>query len=419
MHEVAPNFRYLPFRIDSQLDDRLFRSVVFSSVMVMANTQQLVRLESGAIAWNEWRQDNPNVLIDLSDAVLRHRDLAGINLSEANLTGADLRGAQLQGADLTYANLCHAKARNANLQATVLDAAIAWNCDFRGARLRQASLIQADVRDSRFDEADMISVNARQSYLSGVSLDGAYAIGASFKGANLRLSTLCEANLKQADLSNAYLRWSTLYGANLCYADLSTADLSESNFADANLSYSNLQQVQAIGTDFRRANLKAACVQDWVVSAETRFDPGVCENMFLQSGHEPWSDLATSAIASDCWPYSRPDIVELRFSSELNWHAFAHAIGRTNVQNPSAQLSIKTIQHTPNHGVLVQLRVLPNSNQTKLYYDFIRHYERAIPLAYAAQRRSPSGAHVVPQHLLSGVLQLSKHLSRDYLQQNH
>ncbi len=386
----------------------------------MANTQQLAQLKAGVAAWNEWRRDHPKASIDLSDAVLRHIDLAGVDLSAANLAGADLRGAQLQNADLTYANLCYAKVRSANLQEALLDAAIAWKCDFRSARLRHASIIRADIRDSRFDEADMISANVSQSYLNGVSLDGAYAIGASFKGTNLRLSTLYEANLKQADLSNAYLRWSTLYGSNLCQANLSTADLSESNFAEANLSYSNLRQVQAIGTDFRRANLTAACVQDWIISSETIFDQGVCDGVFLKPDQDRFFCVDTSgAIALDSLRPDQPDIVEFRFSSDLNWHAFAHAIGRTDVQNPTAKLSIQTIQHIPNEGVLVQLRVLPHSNHTKIYYDFMRHYERSLPLSYAAQRRSPSGAHVVPHQLLNGVLQLSKHLSHDYLQQHH
>jgi uncharacterized protein YjbI with pentapeptide repeats len=48
----------------------------------MANQQHLNLLRSGAVNWIEWRQENPQIEIDLSSA---------------NLLGENLRGANLQG----------------------------------------------------------------------------------------------------------------------------------------------------------------------------------------------------------------------------------------------------------------------------------------------------------------------------------
>lgn len=81
----------------------------------MADKNHCERLSAGVAVWNHWRQAQPAVRPDLSQADLAGLDLNGANLSEADLTGAvllkarlsgaDLRGADLRGADLTGARL--------------------------------------------------------------------------------------------------------------------------------------------------------------------------------------------------------------------------------------------------------------------------------------------------------------------------
>ena len=58
--------------------------------MTLADKVQLSILKEGVIVWNTWRQDNPEIGIDLSEA-----DLIGANLSEADLSLANLGGAGL------------------------------------------------------------------------------------------------------------------------------------------------------------------------------------------------------------------------------------------------------------------------------------------------------------------------------------
>jgi hypothetical protein len=55
-------------------------------------------IKQGVGEWNKWREENPDVRIDLS----------GANLKRANLSGADLSGAYLSGAYLTGADLLRA-----------------------------------------------------------------------------------------------------------------------------------------------------------------------------------------------------------------------------------------------------------------------------------------------------------------------
>jgi len=64
----------------------------------MANQEQVEILKQGIEIWNQWRNNNPDVKLDLSRA-----DLSGANLSGADLSGADLSGANLSGATLARA----------------------------------------------------------------------------------------------------------------------------------------------------------------------------------------------------------------------------------------------------------------------------------------------------------------------------
>lgn len=52
-------------------------------------------LQEGVIAWNTWREMNPDIIPDLSGADLSKMDLRGINFSSANLSGANLSYANL------------------------------------------------------------------------------------------------------------------------------------------------------------------------------------------------------------------------------------------------------------------------------------------------------------------------------------
>ena len=70
----------------------------------MANEEHLTRLKHGIEAWNQWRDEYPEIRPDLT---------------EAHLLRADLIGAHLSGADLTDANLSHANLSRAHIIGTI------------------------------------------------------------------------------------------------------------------------------------------------------------------------------------------------------------------------------------------------------------------------------------------------------------
>lgn len=153
----------------------------------MANEEHLAILKQGVEAWNKWREDNPDVIPDLSGANLIEADLRDFNISNC-----DLSSIILTGANLIDCNLHHVTAIGANL----------IHADFHSANLSEANLS-----------------------------------GAELSNADLTWANLAGANLCSADLS----------GAKLIYTDLSRADLS--NARSLNTVFANIDLNVLIGLD--------------------------------------------------------------------------------------------------------------------------------------------------------------------------
>jgi uncharacterized protein YjbI with pentapeptide repeats len=162
----------------------------------MANPEHLQILKQGVQAWNEWRNERPEIKVDLSSSMgfgqpvlvrrvtepgrwstepaetLRKRDLARFNLSHVDLNTTDLRETILSEANLSGANLHRSSLRRANLRAgegwlsrkpTVL----------RGADLTEAVLIEADLRGADLREADLSRAIFSETLIIDVNLAGA------------------------------------------------------------------------------------------------------------------------------------------------------------------------------------------------------------------------------------------------------
>lgn len=141
----------------------------------MADEEQETILKQGADIWNEWREQNPDVKINLCDAELGGSILIDVNLNKAQLIMANLRNTNMSGANLTDANLTMANLNNANIRMA----------DLCGADLRMANLVGADLRDAK---------------LCRTNLTGADFICADLKGADLSLASLVITNLEGANL---------------------------------------------------------------------------------------------------------------------------------------------------------------------------------------------------------------------------
>jgi len=159
----------------------------------LANKKLVEIVKRGRAVLAKWRLKNPDILLDLNDAVLNGANLRGANLRRAKLVGAKLCKADLVGANLSGAEMTRA--------------------DLRGAKLIK----------TEFYSADVVAVD-----FSGADLSGAY-----FRKSNLSGADLSEANLTKADLIEADLSQASFRAANLTGADLSRAKLDGTNFDQA------------------------------------------------------------------------------------------------------------------------------------------------------------------------------------------
>ncbi len=125
----------------------------------MATKNHLTLLKKDVHVWNDWRQKNPTIRPDLSEANLRGANLSGADLSganlRANLSEADLRTADLSGADLSEANLRGANLLGANLRGADFREANLRGADLSGANLRSADLGGSNLLETVFANTDL------------------------------------------------------------------------------------------------------------------------------------------------------------------------------------------------------------------------------------------------------------------------
>ena len=177
----------------------------------MANREQLVLLKQGVDAWNLWREQNPNLDINLESA-----DLSNASLERVNLADANLEGANLSCACMNHANLVRARLQRANLAHAILD-----HANLAHAHLEKANLAFASLEDAMLPYAHLDDSN-----LSAANLTGARAEDSEFRRANLSYTTLRKAVLASSDFRHASLVGANLEGANMTATNLESANVS-------------------------------------------------------------------------------------------------------------------------------------------------------------------------------------------------
>jgi uncharacterized protein YjbI with pentapeptide repeats len=198
----------------------------------MANPEHLKILEKGVAEWNKWRDENREIVPDLSEANLQETcllidDLSGdfyldVNLSNVNLEGENLEMANLQYADLSSANLSYVNLKGANLSYANLSSAILFDANLCSANLFKSNLNSADLSSgmllrATLNVANLFCANFSDANLCGVNFSAASLIDTNFSGAKLH-----GANFKKSDLSEI-----NLTRANISFTNFSDVDLSQ------------------------------------------------------------------------------------------------------------------------------------------------------------------------------------------------
>ena len=156
----------------------------------MANDRDVALLLAGVAAWNQRREENIAMSVDLAGA-----DLNGADLNGANLGGANLIGAKLSGANLRNANFFDADLTDAWLS----------DADLVDARLFLANLTGADLTDAKLGGANFFRANLTGADLTDAKLGGANLFRANLTGANLSRANLTGTNLTGTKLWKAVI----------------------------------------------------------------------------------------------------------------------------------------------------------------------------------------------------------------------
>jgi hypothetical protein len=144
----------------------------------MANDEHIAQVKNGVDAWNKWREENPDIRVDLNGANLSGgRRLDGANFGGANLRGANLSIAHLIGANFGGANLIRANLGLANLSGANLSRA-----RLNGVNLRRASLTGANLNGANLRSATLVDTDLTDADLTGCRIYGVSAWGLKLKG---------------------------------------------------------------------------------------------------------------------------------------------------------------------------------------------------------------------------------------------
>ena len=160
--------------------DRIVKKDEYPEVDIVADNNQISILSQGVEAWNKWREENPDVLIDLKGANLMHMDLEKANLTEAELEKANFSFANFKSANLAFSNLesavfSFANFEGANFSDAHLEKAYLEDANLIGARLPGASLKNAKLANASLKDATLVDANLEGTILKAVN----------FKNANL------------------------------------------------------------------------------------------------------------------------------------------------------------------------------------------------------------------------------------------
>ena len=156
-------------------------------------------LQTAPEDWNAWRDEHPDLRIDLAKADLSGQDLQGINLQNARLDKARLVKTNLSGSDLSGASLRRVNARKAVLV---------------GARLRGADLAMSNLLEADLAEADLYKADLREARLTGANLATAGLVRADLLGAQLHKANFTGALLSETVFADTTLN--SVRGLDTC-----------------------------------------------------------------------------------------------------------------------------------------------------------------------------------------------------------
>ncbi len=130
----------------------------------------------------------------------------------------------------------------------------------------------------------------------------------------------------------------------------------------------NLTQIHALDTDFRGANLTGACIKNWNINSETKFDGVICDYVYLESNQQKRYPPAPETFKPGDFAklfQTVGETIELFFREGIDWHAFLAAFNEFKQTYSDEEFSVQSIEQKMGGSLLVKLTVPENSTEQK------------------------------------------------------
>ena len=180
-------------------------------------------------------------------AVIKYRNLSGLDFNQCDLSHADFTGSALISANLSHCKFEAAcffacDLRNSDLRHTGFNRA-----DFRGAYVAGANLTGADLANADMREGKIMH-RGKQGELTDRKRSGGIGAKTIFTGARLSDTNMTGAQARSADFSDADMTGVVLQDADLEGASFTGANLTDADFTGSNLTGASMKSSIVSGT---------------------------------------------------------------------------------------------------------------------------------------------------------------------------
>lgn len=177
-------------------------------------------------------------------------------------------------------------------------------------------------------------------------------------------------------------------GYDLSGIDLRDADLSSVILKDVNLRNVNLARVRALATDFSGADFTGACIEDWHINSNTRFDRAICEYIYLKEGLQERrpSDHNRNFTPGEFVTLVQEirETVDLIFNDGVDWASLLLSIKKIQIESDDSQLTIQAIEHKQDGRFVVRVNVPEDTDKAQVEDFFWRQYQNRLKSAEEA-----------------------------------
>ncbi|MBW4541340.1 MAG: pentapeptide repeat-containing protein [Myxacorys chilensis ATA2-1-KO14] len=252
---------------------------------------------------------------------------------------------------------------------------------FRSTTLTRANFSRATLKNSDFRQATMTHTHWRNAKLDLARL------GNSILRQPAVRHLLTSGDGRGQSFAEATLRGANLIGADLSCANFQQADLSHATLHSARLDWANLTQTQAIATDFSYAQMTGACgLGTWNIDGSTQLEQVDCRWVYLLEHPKPGTDDRERRPSSGEFATGEfthlfrevLDTVDLIFRNGIDWRALTQSLQRVQVEHPSSQLDIQSIENKGDGIVVVRIRAHPEIDKSAIHSQFLQFYGDAI-----------------------------------------